>query len=357
MKKYTYVTCMLLIINLFTIESFAQKEISTLGETISIAPNNGNIRYNGQLYSIISEKQAELHRYSKDYLTNGMDGTINLSKARTQPGISISFKTNSPLVQLKFAELENSSIRKRRFTVFKDGALAYDHISDIEFVIANPAKDTVEWEVYLPNFSGVEFLGLELVNNYPLFELPEEEKPLYMAIGNSITHGVGQSGTIETYPYLVAEALGFRHINLATGGSRISTETLRNFSDVSPRLISILWGYNDVNQSKPLKEVIPVYDSLVSGLCSKFPKADIYCILQTFTTTTVGRTNENNRIDSLRRWTRSTVENLQEKFSNLHIIDGAEYVTSESDLHDRVHLNTVGAKKLAEGIVKEFETN
>ena len=323
----------------------------------SVSTDNSKLRYNGKLYSIVTEKQAELHRYSEDYLNNGMDGTINPVKARTQPGISISFKTNSPRIRLKFAELEESEIRGRRFTVFKNGVLADDHISELVFTIENPAEDTAVWEVYLPYFSGVMFLGMKLTRGYTLYDLPVERKPLYMAVGNSITHGVGQSGTIETYPYRVADLLGFRHINLATGGSRISTETLRNFNDVSPRLITILWGYNDVNQEKPLAEVIPVYRSLVNELCTQFPEADIYCILQTFTTTVVGRVNEDNRIDSLRSWTRSAVEDLQKTHDNLYLMDGAEYVTSEADLNDKVHLNARGARKLADGIVAEYMAN
>lgn len=366
MKKYTSKSSLYVLLSFIALQSFGQGDAIISGtETISwenytnniLAPNNSKLRYNGTLYSLVTETEAELHRYSEDYFIHGMDGTINLPKARTQAGISVSFKTNSPLVRLIFAELENSSIRKRRFTVFKDGVMAYDYVSDSIFTIANPAKDTAEWEVYLPYFSGVKFLGLELSGGYTLYDLPVEDKPLYMAIGNSITHGVGQSGTIDTYPYRVADSLGFRHINLATGGSRISIETLRNFSDVSPRLISILWGYNDVNQEKPLLEVMPVYESLVDSLCSKYPQADVYCILQTFTTTVLGRSNEDNRIDSLRSWTHSSVENLQNTHTNLYLIDGLDYVTSEADLKDRVHLNVQGARKLADGIVTEFYSN
>ncbi|MRT93797.1 SGNH/GDSL hydrolase family protein [Ancylomarina sp. 16SWW S1-10-2] len=351
---------------LFTLQSFAQGDVSSVGKKVTtelndnvnlIRPNNDKIAYNGVLFSVVTETQAELHRYSKDYFDFGMDGTIDLTKARTQPGVSISFKTNSPIVKLKFANLENSSIRKKKFTVFQNGVLAYDNIFDLEFTIANPAKDTTEWEVYLPNFSGVKFLGLELTSDFVLYDIPDENKPLYMAIGNSITHGVGQPGTIESYPYKVANALGFRHVNLATGGSRISDETVRNFNDVSPRLITILWGYNDVNQEKTLLEVMPEYDSLVSRLCTKLPQTDIYCILQTFTTTVVGRKNDDNRIDSLRNWTSSIVKKLQKKYSNLYLIDGVDYVTSEADLKDQVHLNIQGAEKLAKGIVNEYKAN
>lgn len=348
---------LLVLLSLYAIIEAAQ-EMSDFGKSAFIKPNDIDIRYNGTLYSLLTETAAELHRYTKDFYDNGFDGTLEITRSRTQPGISISFKTNSPLIKLNFAKLENSQGRKRRFTVFKDETLAFDFISDLAFTLANPAKDTSEWEVYLPHFSGVKFLGLELSEGYTLHDLPRKEKPLYVALGNSITHGVGQSGTVDTYPYLVANALGFDYINLATGGSEISTETLRNFDGLSPRLITILWGYNDVTyEADPLIGVMPVYDSLVSSLCNRFPQADIICISQTYTTTVVGKVNPDNRIDALRNWTKETVERLQKKYDNLFLLDGLKYASSEADLKDRVHLNVQGARKLAEGIVTSFRGN
>lgn len=361
-KKFKYF--LILKIYFCTFQLLAQ--VSTNSNTIAnnsndvgknfITPDDSKLRYNGTLYEIITKDYAELYRYSEDYLKNGMDGTINPLKARTQPGVSVSFKTNSPLIKLIFAELENSKIIKNRFTVFRNDTLTHDNIRDLEFTIANPAKDTIEWEVYLPFFSGVKFLGMELESNFSLFKIPKEDKPIYMAIGNSITHGTRLKKTVNTFPYLVAESLGFRHINLATGGSIISYETLRNFNETSPELITILWGYNDVNNKPPIAEVILTYDSLVNSLCSKFKEADIYCILQTYTKTKFGILNNNNTIDSLRILTRSTVEGLQKKHNNLHLIDGEKYVSSEADLSDHVHLNKQGSKKLAAGIISKYRS-
>ena len=63
-----------------------------------VQPNDSKIRFNGVLYSQITEKEAELHRYFDDFYKNGFDGSIELTRARTQRGISISFKTKSHTV-------------------------------------------------------------------------------------------------------------------------------------------------------------------------------------------------------------------------------------------------------------------
>lgn len=343
---------------------FAQSTNSMRSNNISksntsqtfISPSNSNFRYNGILHKVITEEYAELYRYSEDYLDNGMDGTINPLKARTQAGVSISFKTNSPIIRLMFDELENSVIKKRRFTVFKNDTLVYDKISDLAFTIANPSNDTVKWEIYLPHFSGVKFLGMVVEKNCSLLELPIEDKPIYMAVGNSITHGTMLKATINSFPYLIAKSLNFRHINLATGGSVISCETLRNFNDVTPELITILWGYNDVNNKPPIAEVILKYESLVNSLCSRFKEADIFCILQTYTTTKFGILNNRNTIESLRYLTLSVVEKLQKKYDNLYLIDGEKHVSSEEYLSDQVHLNLRGSKKLSAGIIDKYKS-
>jgi hypothetical protein len=51
------------------------------------------------------------------------------------------------------------------------------------------------------------------------------------------------------------------------------------------------------------------------------------------------------------------VASLQSVHGNLYLIDGADYVTSEADLKDKVYLNPQGARRLADGIVAEFRAN
>ncbi|HKK62563.1 MAG TPA: T9SS type A sorting domain-containing protein, partial [Bacteroidales bacterium] len=40
-----------------------------------------------------------------------------------------------------------------------------------------------------------------------------------------------------------------------------------------------------------------------------------------------------------------------------YIVEGLDYVTSVSDLNDKVHLNVQGASKLADGFVQEYHIN
>ncbi|HKK62672.1 MAG TPA: SGNH/GDSL hydrolase family protein, partial [Bacteroidales bacterium] len=342
----------------FYIDNVEVKNTDVSDVEVNITPDNENIRYNGTLSSIVTEESAELYRFSDKFFNEGTSPSWYLPFSRTQSGVSISFKTNSPKIQLVFEQLENSEFRSPVFSVFKDGIVFMESVNTLNFEMENTNQDLSEWEIYLPYFSGIKFRGMRLEADYQLYPIEEDDKPLFVSIGNSITHGTGQNSAIETYPYLIANDLGFRLINLGIGGSKINTSILINLENISPKLISVLWGYNDVNSGgESLEQPLLKYETLITQLCKNQPQADIYCIMQPYTTTTTGAVNSDNHIDSLRKYSRVTVEKLQEDYENLYIVEGLDYVTSVSDLSDKVHLNVQGASKLAEGFVQEYQEN
>lgn len=319
-----------------------------------IKPSDKGLRYNGVVESDISDTLAILRRFKEDYILKGEGFTP--SKARTQSGISLSFRTASPLVALHFDVLEDADQRNRNFAVFRDGALLEDGISELNFEILSPGGGLAEYEIYLPSFSGVVFKGLELAAGSSL-ENPEPElKPVYVAIGNSITHGVGQSfGSHLTYPYHLADSLGYRLYNMGIGGSIINSDVISNLSVLpsDPALISVLWGYNNaIYNSNDLSLAMTDYDSLICRLARQFPGAEIAAILQTYTSSTVGK-NPANSIERLRSDQLEILQNRVLEYGNIRIVDGWELTTSD-DLSDAVHLSDDGALNFAHGLVREL---
>ena len=60
-------------------------------------------------------------------------------------------------------------------------------------------------EVVLPSWHGIDFLGLELADGYTLEINENLNRPVYVAIGDSISHGTGQgSVSYKTWPFLLA---------------------------------------------------------------------------------------------------------------------------------------------------------
>jgi len=213
------------------------------------------------------------------------------------------------------------------------------------------------WTCVLPSFKAQYFENIELEDGYTLESVDSNNKPIYVAIGNSITQGVGQTAnaTPFTYAWQVAEALGYELYNFAVGGSKVNTQVLDNFEGLNPSLVTVLWGYNDVYYSKlDLSSTLDKYDTLMTELVERYPSAKIVAIEQTYTTTTGSATIPANTISRLRTEERSILDRLSATHGNLLIVNGLDY-TDASQLTGPVHLNDDGAKSLADGLISEIK--
>ncbi|MDB9744253.1 SGNH/GDSL hydrolase family protein, partial [Fibrobacterales bacterium] len=213
------------------------------------------------------------------------------------------------------------------------------------------------WTCILPAFRAQFFTGIDLDDGYDLVSMGADTRPVYVAIGNSITHGVGQKASAgnASYPWLVADALGYQLYNMGVGGSKINIQILDNLNDVSPDLISVLWGYNDVNAPSDMAASMNNYTELITELLTSYPKAKVVAIEQSYTNTTTGLKFIGNSIGRLRSEQLAILKTLQENHSNLFIVTGLNYTTSSS-LADAVHLNDAGAASLATGLIAEIPT-
>lgn len=260
------------------------------------------------------------------------------------------------MFEFEFEELPDATIRPRNFAVFKNGELLMDGIGGLTFDVQNLSKDLANWEIVLPSISGVRFLRLIHTAGYTVTAVTNN-KPIYVAIGNSITHGVGQSdnGGHLTYPFLIADSLGYQVYNLGIGGSKVNERVIDNLSALprSPELISVLWGYNDcMFPNDYLSLAVAKLDILIEDLASTYPDATIVPILQTFTHSDLGN-NPINSISRLISETETVVDNLQSSYSNICKVNGWDY-TDAGSVIDAVHLGDPGAESLAHGIISDL---
>ena len=324
----------------------------------TIDPTNPNFIFEGVLESDISTSKATLYRFKKDYATTGVSGFYGQSRAAASSGITLRFKTSSPSIKAYFQE--NLTIGEdvfwHTFDVYKNGVFQFDS-QGWEIEMENPSQEMVEWEITMPTFSTVEFLKLEILNGFSL-EPISKDKPVYLAIGNSITHGMGidSFSTRFTYPHIIADSLGYELHNWGIGGSKVYDGILDNFSTgLTPDLITILWGFNDVHfsghDSYLDANTFPKYETLLSTIAQDFPDACIMAILSTYTLDSVNTSARN--IDSLRSGQLAIIETLQNTYSNIDYMNGWDY-TDEDGLNDDVHLNSTGNTDLAYGVISEL---
>ena len=241
----------LLLLSVSTL-SFAQEKATFTGK--HIAPNNENIHVYGSNYIKMDGNEMILHRHSDTvYKRKHRENLFNPLKARTSAGMYIEFKSNSPKIKFKFKTAKGNP-KYAFFTVFQDGELdekkAFKYEEDGEMALEIIAKNTKQELVYritLPLVTDIHFLGLEIEDKFKLCELKKEDKPVYVAYGDSITHGIGQKYTEETYPYQLAEKMGYELFNAAVSGARTSIAMAEMIRDDFKKIdmITILIGYND----------------------------------------------------------------------------------------------------------------
>ncbi|WP_430809544.1 MULTISPECIES: SGNH/GDSL hydrolase family protein [unclassified Carboxylicivirga] len=320
----------------------------------------------GANYVNRDEGQLTFSRFSEETLNAPVsDAMFNADKARTNSGIRIFFKTRSAQVCLTFKPMQGQN-RGSEFAIYQDSVQTHvfnfkgDKAKEfMSFKFENSSGDETLFEVTLPSFANVALVGMELDEEATLLPVAAQNQPVYLALGNSITHGVGQgSATFLTYPYLLAKALNFDYYNLAVGGAKISPAIARMMREMPlADVITILIGYNDLMfKDKSVEEFSQSYLAYLKEIRHNQPKANIYCITLTHTR---ARANERTGLtpEDFRIALKHLVYQLQsEGDTKLHLIEG-DKITSEANLRpdlltDKVHFSIDGAALFADTLSK-----
>ncbi|TLX71277.1 SGNH/GDSL hydrolase family protein [Labilibacter sediminis] len=337
--------------------------IGITAQTKNIKLDNKNIYVAGANYVNASAKQLHYSRFSEATLKAPRQETMFMpKKAMTTSGVKIRFKTNSSKVKLTFTPLEGDN-RGSEFAVLQNGETlekfdfkGQSGKADMRFDIINryPNKETL-FEVVLPSWANPALTGMQIDMDSELVNIKETRKPIYLALGNSITHGVGQgSASYLSYPYLLAQKLDIEYYNLAVGGAKISPAIAAQTAEMPQAdIITILIGYNGMAFSnKTPEEYRNDYISYLSEIRKNQPQATIYCISLTHT-----KFVKNEKTGATPQDFRMTLESLvKERIADgdkkLVFIDGKS-ITSVANLRadqpkDLVHFGIEGAALFAD---------
>lgn len=342
---------------------------------VTIMPNDENIQYSGVLEMFDSPNGREMYRFSQSYIDEGKvdyndktsDAEWTQSPARSQTGMVIRIKTSSPKVTFHFTKNSAGGSQYSLFQLFRNGedqgwvsGGSGDNVTISNSVWGGSSDEPAVWECAFPSLVSHYFNHITIEDGHTLEPLEDEDKPVYVAIGNSITQGVGQhqGKTASTYPYQVAQELGYELYNMGIGGSSINADVIANLESLSPDLITVLWGYNNaIYNPADLGIAMDKYRTLMTQLLTNYPNAKIVAIEQTYTNPEleVGQWNSDNSVTRLRTEQKEILDELQVTYSNLFVVDGLDY-TDASSLKDMVHLNDDGAASLAAGLISEIPT-
>lgn len=325
--------------------------------------NNDKIRYLGTNYVYHKDNQVSFTRHSKATLaTNKMTLAFNPVKAQTTSGIVLNLATQSQEINFEFVLLPKEN-RGSEFALYENGSLVktYKFKRKDKQLLIHYKSDNNQYKEYrltLPSWSNVALKAITLDDNSIILPIKTSRKAKYVAIGDSITHGVGQgSATQLTYPYIVAQGLDLELYNIAVGGGKTSiptAEMLKDFGEI--KLITLLIGYNDWNSPKAnVSQYQSNLDEMLTIIRKYHPETQIYCITPLYTKSLKAK-HVDQPIQAYRQALIDVVTSKQKLGDRKLAVIAGDKITSAKNLRtdnpkDPVHLGIEGANLLAQELL------
>ena len=245
MKNLIYNSLLLIFLSTISIEKSSAQNVLSL--------DNPYLKYDGAFYTQVSPNLVTFDRHKSEVYDNSDSGIFGMWIRQwviTQTGIRIRFKTSSPTIKFTFQQRINGgtigATPTNGFAIFADSIFITSY-SSLSFTITNPnIGSSTFYEVSLPNLWAVDLTGMELENSYTLEDPGNINKPIYVALGDSKTHGTGQYvSSAKTYPFLLASQLKWNLHNIAVAGSSTGWAMALNVKGKQVDKITLEFGYND----------------------------------------------------------------------------------------------------------------
>ncbi len=151
---------------------------------------------------------------------------------------------------------------------------------------------------YAHIYNGIQNAGLKQVKelvtyNFNISDSKDNAGPIcspfkYVALGDSLTYGIGTNNYQESYPYLISKNLANRNggetpltlYNYSWPGDK-SSDLIEKFLPYAileqPDIVTVLIGVNDIHDQISAADFKINYDKILAGLTSK-TKAKIYVV-------------------------------------------------------------------------------
>lgn len=270
------------------------------------------------------------------------------------PGARHRFMSNAPSVsvQLRWNGLvTRTDARNLIGHVFVDGVFVQDFqtpaginvVTTGAVVITMGSSTNRLYEIILPYADGVEFGGVEVDPTYVVTAAPPRTGPLMVCLGDSITQGFLSTDTRRSWPFLLAQAKGFRCINLGYGGRQTVPSDGTAAANLNPDRITVLLGMNDFLGQRPVADYKADLKQLLMNIHAVAPTVPVYVAGVTLSTTVLSIPYANYKAVA-----GQVISELG--YSQLVGVNTATLIPDASKLMpDGVHPNDAGEASMAAG--------
>lgn len=322
------------------------------GDAAGIDLRDPALAIDGAWFSQRSADRIRFERHDPRRVRDPQAGisTASLPYTRTQAGVCLRLSCASPWLELDFVpRSDGGSINLRQgFAVVCDGVLL--QVGErLDLRIAAPAPGMHDYQIVLPSYAAVDLVRLALAPGHALLPLPPDKRPVYVAMGDSITNGLGQqSASHLSYPFLLARRFGWQLVNLGVSGARTGPALAPTLAGQRADVITVAFGFNDWYwSSAPLKDRLDAYASLLDGLRRVQPRALIVAITPLASTADPDRARAPYPLAELRAGQRQVVEHARRRGDRRLVVLDGEALSAPAMLVDGIHLSVEGAAAYA----------
>ncbi|MCF6176649.1 MAG: SGNH/GDSL hydrolase family protein [Victivallaceae bacterium] len=332
---------------------------NSAGNFISVPLDSSLIYIKGAKYVKRSPSEIIPYRFSDAVLTmNRSKLNFNPVYAKWTSGIKMFFATAAKNITVKMNLMPFKGKVSVAFRVYRDGALLKDfyfartaEVNPIAIKLASADNKLHRYRIDFPTTATLAVTGLKIAKDARLQKINFPNRPIYIALGDSVTHGsVGLDGlAAETYPAILADRLGYELYNLGIAGSKVSVpagEMLKDWKRID--LITLLIGFNDYSWGGvSIKDYRAGYIKLIEAIRKNYPQVPLFCLTLTYTRLKKSK-KTGVTADEYRQTVYDIVQMVQQRGDNNIFLLYGDELTDATCLHDSVHLNANGNKIFAD---------
>lgn len=246
---------------------------------VAVTPDHANIVYSGFVELRCTPEAASAARQ--------FAGSVF---GKDTPGAVVRFRMQATAAEALIEYVPKASLTNRVHyqstgVVLRDGRriATFDRPSDaggaVQVRLAADDSEPHTWGLVLPYADPVVFRGLRLAAGGQLLALPPvAARPVYVAYGDSITHGFLAGDALSGYAWQLAETMGWQLVNLGFGGRTAVPDDALLVVAQKPDVVTILLGVNDCLGSIPVETFARNYGAILDTIRAGRPTAPIVII-------------------------------------------------------------------------------
>ena len=289
----------------------------------------------GYSFSRFTEDQKEIWKVKNPYFTEESFDGYFYKNAVCNAGVKLDFITNSSFIKINVSKIESPHGSKNlNSEIFVNNKSVLTFNESGEYYVTLTKKSRVQ--ILFPLFAVVYVKSIEVEDNCVF--VPAKHSLRWLAIGDSITHGVGADMPSLNYVSRISAKMDIEAINQGNSGYVNDERVLSRIDGWEPDIVTLAYGINDVGRKTLEQQEKELYDCC-EKLKLEFPMAKIFVISPIWSQTLFGITPYSHKKDGVYK----IYEGLKD-VAGICVVDGLKLVPHNKKyfLPDGNHPNDKG---------------